>query len=157
MRRTCTVCCPQSGREKQSIVADTSAEHALPLVALESLHIPLGRIAVDLVKHAGDALLNGRSQIAEIPFASSVSSQTQLMFDPGPWCCFAFADLFDSVPHLLRFLGRQGIVGLIGYGASGKDGHIPGETLNSTWSPGLKPARRRYCKVWDSAPQRHAD
>jgi hypothetical protein len=47
----------QLWEEEQSVVAETSAEHTLPLVSLKGLYIPLEGIAMHLVKDAGDALL----------------------------------------------------------------------------------------------------
>ena len=92
--------------KEDSIVAEASAKHTLPLLALKGLHVPLEGVGLHLVKRAGDTLLNGFGRSRRSRFASSVSSQTQLMFDLRPWCHFAFADLFHSVPNLLRFLGR---------------------------------------------------
>jgi hypothetical protein len=34
------------------------------------------------------------------------------MFDLGPRCGFPLADLFESVTHLLRFRGREDVVGI---------------------------------------------
>ena len=94
-------------RDKENaVVAQASTEHALPLITPEGLHVPLEGVALHLVKHAGDALLNGIWQIMEVPFCVVRDSQAQFIFDPGPRCGFPFADLFEGVSHFLRFLSH---------------------------------------------------
>jgi hypothetical protein len=53
--------------KEDSIVAEASAEHTLPLIALECPHVSLEGIGLHLVKRASDALLNRLWQVAEIP------------------------------------------------------------------------------------------
>src|SRR5712692_4668612 len=44
--------------------------------------------------------------------ASSVSSQTQVMFDLGQGFRLSLTDLLKSVPYFLRFRGREHVVGI---------------------------------------------
>ena len=54
--------------KEDSIVAEASAEHTLPLIALKGLHVPLEGVGLHLVKRASETLLNRLWQVAEIPF-----------------------------------------------------------------------------------------
>ena len=45
--------------------------------------------------------------------ASSVSSQTRIVFDLRPGHCFPLADLFEGVAHFPRLGGCQGVVGVV--------------------------------------------
>ena len=53
--------------KEDSIVAEASAEHALPLIALEGPHVSLKWVGLHLVERAGDTLLNRLWQVAELP------------------------------------------------------------------------------------------
>ncbi len=49
----------QIWKKEDSIVAEASAEHTLPLLALKGLHVPLEGVGLHLVKRASDTLPNG--------------------------------------------------------------------------------------------------
>ena len=60
--------------------------------------------------------------------ASSVSSQTQLMFDLRPGDCLPLADLFDGAAHFPRLGECQGVVGVVGKAWLRQDGdHAAGD------------------------------
>ena len=53
--------------EEEAVVAEASAEHALPLLAPQGLYVPLKGITLHLAKHAGNALLDALWKVAEVP------------------------------------------------------------------------------------------
>ena len=55
------------GKEKDSVVAQTPAEHTFPFIALKSFHIALEGVGLHLAKRAGDLLLKGLGKIAQVP------------------------------------------------------------------------------------------
>src|ERR1039458_5408885 len=62
--------------------------------------------------------------------ASSVSSQAQVMLDPGPWPGLSRLNLLHSVPHLLRVRSRQRVTGINGLSRLHGHAAVPGRALH---------------------------